>query len=62
MIILMTFLEILEKFAYNDSTLVDQNSNYRGFFSKNYSKVSKNREFHRPISSKYFDLYNLKQA
>ena len=30
MIVQMTFLE--KKLAYNDSTLVDQNSNYHGFF------------------------------
>ena len=32
MIILKTFLEKLENLAYYDSTLVDQNSNYHGFF------------------------------
>ena len=32
MIILIPFLEKLENLAYNDSTLVDLNSNYHGFF------------------------------
>ena len=63
MIIPKTFLEKLENFAYNDSTLVDQNSNYHGFFV--FLKLlcsQQNAEFHRLISSKCLDFYNLKKA